>query len=134
MYLVYKEDIINYIPQRIPFIMVDNLISISNNEIVAKVRISDNNVFAKEGIVSFYGILEFIAQSTALGYGFTHENCIGVIGKISDCICIKSTKTNNDILSNISIEKELDKSLLISAKCFQDNQKILKCNMYLYFS
>lgn len=134
MSLVHKEGVTKYIPQRDPFIMVDNLLSIDHNEIVTKVFITNDNIFVKDGIISFYGILEHIAQSTALGYGYTHENCIGVIGKISDCVCIRNPNANNDILSNISIEKSLDKSLLVSAKCFQDNTEILHCNMYLYFN
>lgn len=131
--MVTNEYITTYIPHREPFIMVDTLISVSHNNIITSFSIPANNIFVNNNKLSYYGVLEHIAQSAALGYGYLNGNRIGMIGKITKCTCWREPNIYKSIKTSICIEKTLESSILISAKCLQGQADILECHMYLYF-
>ncbi|QHI36905.1 3-hydroxyacyl-[acyl-carrier-protein] dehydratase FabZ [Kordia antarctica] len=61
-----NKEIIQALPHKVPFIMVDELLYMDANKTIAKLFITEDNVFSKNGFFQEPGIMEHVAQSTAL--------------------------------------------------------------------
>ena len=75
------------IPQRAPIVMVDTLWEYSPTTAVVGLTVLEDNIFVQEGSFSASGLIEHMAQSTALhkGYGYylNHQPApMGYIGAI----------------------------------------------------
>ncbi|TYA73947.1 ABC transporter permease [Seonamhaeicola marinus] len=63
-------DITNFLPHRIPFLMVDNVISISDDHVKTEFTIPENCIFLEEGLLNEAGLIENAAQT-----------CSSIVGK-----------------------------------------------------
>ena len=61
-----NKEIIQALPHKVPFIMVDELVYMDSDKTIAKLYIKEDNNFAKNGYFQEPGIIEHVAQSTAL--------------------------------------------------------------------
>ena len=59
-------EIVNALPHKSPFVMVDELCFMNKIKASAKLFINENNIFVKNGFFQEPGIIEHIAQSAAL--------------------------------------------------------------------
>lgn len=64
------EDILLFIPQREPFVMIDALLSADEEKASTLFTITDTNIFCEQGLFSEAGLLENIAQTVAAGNGY----------------------------------------------------------------
>lgn len=97
------KDIIEYIPQRAPIVMVGKVESYSSNLIVTSLLIEESNLFCSDGFFQECGLIENIAQSAAAMEGCRSDIDgepirIGFIGsikglKISELLPVGSTIT-----------------------------------------
>jgi len=71
-----REDIIQYIPQREPMILVHQLLEYSSKRVVSGFNIEENHVLVSNGVLSEAGLLENMAQTAALskGYEYARKN------------------------------------------------------------
>ncbi|UCG27304.1 MAG: hydroxymyristoyl-ACP dehydratase, partial [Bacteroidales bacterium] len=81
------KDILNYIPQRHPMIMIDQIVDVTESGITTKFLIHPENIFYHNGYFREPGIVENIAQTAAarVGYVCERENRnipLGFIGAV----------------------------------------------------
>ena len=62
--IISKEKIESYIPQREPFIMIDNLVEATPETFKTDFRILADNIFIEKGILREFALIENIAQSS----------------------------------------------------------------------
>ena len=77
------------IPQRNPFVMVDCLYAHTPNQVVAGLSIANTGLFIQENELKEPGLIEHMAQTVALHTGFTYvvkneQAPTGYIGSISN--------------------------------------------------
>lgn len=132
--LVKSENIIDYIPQRSPFVMVGDLVS--RNEVSAKshFQIKDDNIFVSEGKFTVSGLLENIAQTAAanVGYAFIANSLpvpVGFIGAISKVKIFNLPPSNSAIETSIEILQEIFDITLIEGVVKQNGEIIVSCQM-----
>lgn len=65
--IISKEKIESYIPQRAPFIMIDNLIEATTETFKTDFRILPDNIFVEKGVLREFALIENIAQSSSAG-------------------------------------------------------------------
>ena len=63
-------DILRFIPQRAPMVMIDTLIASGEHETLSGFTIDAGNIFADSGLFSESGMVENIAQTAAAGVGY----------------------------------------------------------------
>ena len=68
--LVSKENILTLIPQRPPFVMIDEFSSSSALSTRTKFHVTAENIFADEGMLAEAGLVENIAQTAAARAGY----------------------------------------------------------------
>lgn len=133
---VTKEYIVSYIPQRAPFVMIDNLIEATNERFVTDFIISPDNIFLEDGSLSAYALIENIAQSGAAGLATINAHDMqkpvsGFIGGISKLKVYDLPKVNNTIHTIVRPIAQLGGMFLLKAETLVDDKKMLECEVKL---
>lgn len=124
----------NLIPQKFPFVMVDKLISFSENFITSGFTIEETNIFTKDGIFQEAGLIEHMAQSVALytGYQFYLKNepaPMGYIGAIKSLDIFKLPKVNDNIITKVNVLQEFSGVTLVEISVYLNELEIANGQM-----
>jgi 3-hydroxyacyl-[acyl-carrier-protein] dehydratase len=111
MPILDKVFVENLIPQKFPFVMVDKLLSFSENDIIAGLTVPEGNIFVKDGVFQEAGLIEHMAQSVALytGYQFFLKQepaPTGYIGSIKTMQILQLPKLGEAIVTSVTILHE----------------------------
>jgi len=101
----------NLIPQKSPFVMVDKLLSFSDNEVVAGLTVAEDNIFFYNDKFQESGVIEHMAQSVALftGYQFYLKQepaPTGYIGSIKAIEILELPELNEKIETTVNVLHE----------------------------
>ena len=70
--LADRDDILRYIPQRHPVVMVHDLIAASDDQAITQFAIEPDNIFIDKGLFAEPGLLKHCADSSRhIGYSVT---------------------------------------------------------------
>ncbi len=131
------RDIREFIPQREPILMVDELANVGQDMAVTGFTIrADNCFFIEEnGILSETGLIEHIAQSASAFAGYRAYAAgspsipIGYIGEVKKFHCYRRPGNGEKLHTHITLEAEADGISLISGKVYVDNETIAETQM-----
>ena len=127
------HEVKNFIPQRNPILMVDNLICIVENTATTSYKIKESIFTNDKNIMVKYGLIEHVAQSSALFYGYLHGKSFGMIGKIKNLQICNDLIVDTLITSKISIIKEIGNLVSVTTESYHDQLIIMKSEMLLNF-
>ena len=134
--LVSKEDILNFIPQRAPFVMVDNLLVANEVDgFKTSFQVQSDNIFIENGIVSEGALVENVAQTCAAGFGYisqqqgNKEPQLGFIGAVSKLKVHGVAKPNDVLNTEVSVVSTFDRVSLIQGIVKRDGASLLECQM-----
>lgn len=132
--VIPKESITSYIPHRYPFVMVDNLISVSNEQFESDFFISENNILVTDQIFQEAGLIENIAQTCAASFGYLNraeggEAKIGYIGAISRLELFSLPPVNSKILTVVKQTHQLGTVFLVVGKNYLNDHLLMQCEM-----
>src|SRR5258708_36660060 len=104
-----ETNILPFIPQRSPFVMIDELIACDEQGAKTKLQVRGDNLFFKKGVLTEPALVENIAQTAAvrIGYICSKENKpvpIGYIAAVQNLL-IKGLPKTGDILETEIIIK-----------------------------
>ena len=122
------------IPQRAPIVMVDMLWEYSPTTAVVGLTVLEDNIFVQEGSFSASGLIEHMAQSTALhkGYGYylNHQPApMGYIGAIKHIEIHKLPPVGAHIKTSITIVQEFMDVTLVSIETYLEDVCIAQGEM-----
>jgi len=131
------ETILQFIPQRAPMVMVENLHKAKAGQTVGSLNIKDDNIFCKDGYFQEPGLIENIAQTAAVGVGFEYRNenkdvPTGYIGAVQKLTIHKLPKTGKRIITEINVEHKVFNTTLINGKITCDDELIADCSMKIF--
>lgn len=133
--LVNKDSITQYIPQRAPFVMIDELISATEEGFQTTFTIEESNLFLENGLLSESSLIENIAQTCAAGFGYINsqkgngEGQLGFIGAVSKLTVSNQAKLGDNIATNVTIMTSFDAIHLIEGTATSNGVELLKCQM-----
>ena len=135
--LVTKENIISYIPQKAPFVMIDQLIDTDETTTRTTFRVREDNIFVEEGILREPALVENIAQTAAAraGYLVQKENLpvmVGYIGAIKDLEIFTLPKINDNLETEIEIKNQVFDVTLISGTVRCNGIVLAQCEMKIF--
>ena len=118
-------------------VMIDNIISCYDRDVVTSFFIDEKNIFCKNGFFAEPGLVENIAQSAAAKIGFLtkpgeKEILLGYICSIKDLVINFLPPVNSIITTEIIVENELMGFTIISGKVMSGDNLACKCEMRIF--
>jgi len=109
---IQEIPIIQLIPQRPPFVMVDKVISFNITDAATVLRISEDNLFCDGKVFSSSGIIENMAQSCAARMGCLNlmkgdTVKIGFIGDIRNCDILRHPLAGETLTTHVHIIEDV---------------------------
>ncbi len=134
-----KQAIINYIPQRQPFIMVDDITTHNETSTSTSFKIMANNIFVENNLLKEPALLENIAQTAAAraGYIANTENKpvqVGYIGAIKNVEIFFLPTVGDKLITEITIENQIFNVTLIAGKIRCNNRIVAQCQMKIFIN
>ncbi|WP_261510176.1 hypothetical protein [Chryseobacterium paludis] len=107
-----KDFVESLIPQRFPFVMVNELSEYSENHLISGFVIKEENIFVQDGIFQASGLIEHQAQSVALHTGYKYyllgkEAPTGYIGAIKSFEAEALPKVGDLLKTEVTILNEV---------------------------
>lgn len=112
----------NILPQRRPFIMVDCLTEYSGSGAATELYITDDNILVDNGMLSYSGLIENMAQTCAAIIGYYsryvlgEDVSIGVIGAVRDVRIYSLPEVGQTIHTGIEIVTEVFNVRMVKAR------------------
>ena len=114
--------ILELLPQRPPFIMVDHLTNYSETQSSCDLTVRADNVFCENGKLAAAGLIEHIAQTCAARLGYFNKYVLkagvrlGFIGEVKDLDIIRLPREGEQIETTITVVQEIFDVTLVSAE------------------
>ena len=134
---IIGNDIFRLIPQRNPFVMVDEFEATGNNTAQTALYVRIDNFFAlPDGTMAETGLIEHIAQSAAALVGYQQEDLkeprIGLIGEVKRFNCLRRPKSGQLIRTDIKFGFSFENVTLVEGHCCIGDEEIANAKLKLF--
>jgi len=131
------EDILKFIPQRAPMVMVEKLHKAEGGQTIGSFEVKKENIFCEDNYLQEPGLIENIAQTAAVGVGFEYRNenkdvPTGYIGAVQKLTIHQLPKVGKSIFTEINVEHKVFNTTLINGKITCGNELIADCKMKIF--
>ncbi|MCQ2975864.1 MAG: hydroxymyristoyl-ACP dehydratase [Bacteroidales bacterium] len=131
------EQIKTFIPQREPILMVDKLFQVSDSDVETGLTIADNNIFVDGNMFCEPGIIEHIAQSSAVFAGYNdwinkRPISLGYIGEIKKFNLEFLPKIGDNLVSYLSVVSQALNITLMNATTKVDDKIVATCKIKIF--
>lgn len=135
--MAHKQNILKYIPQRPPFVFVDDIISVTDKQTITTFQIKEGNLFCEEGIFYEAGMIENIAQTVAAGYGYrlnkkNEKPKIGLIGAVKDLKVFYRPKAGCSIRTVTELITNFENAMVVQGTIFDKEKPIITCQINIF--
>ena len=135
-------NILELLPQRPPFIMVDKLIHYDPIITKSVLTVREDNMFCKDGIMEEAGLIENIAQTCAARIGYKEKTepdrdgviKIGFIGLIKKMELFRNPLVGEVLNTTIVIKEEVLNLTLVETKIEIGEELIAVCEMKVFLT
>lgn len=124
-----------YIPQRPPFVLVDNLLSCNDDIVVTDFHIPHDHILVENGFLSEAGLIENVAQTCAARIGWI--NCdkpvaIGVIGAVNNFEHSSLPAAGETITTTVTLTSAVFEAIIVHAETQCNERPIAQCDMKVF--
>jgi predicted hotdog family 3-hydroxylacyl-ACP dehydratase len=135
--MVVDKNIIQFIPQKPPFVMIGELLFADDTITKTSFRIDKDNVLVIDDVFAEAGVLENIAQTAAVGKGFLSQQAnvpvsIGYIGAIKNFEIFGLPKIEDIIITEVTVKDQVFNVTIVEGKCWCNNTLIAQCEMKIF--
>lgn len=133
--MIYTKDkIARIIPQRPPFVMIDNLISAEKESFVSNFKIEADNIFLSDDRLEPYGMIENIAQTTAAGLSYTIRDPKkrpeeGFLGSIAKLKVVGEPKIGDLITTRVTLKMSFENMYKVYGACYNGEELLLESEL-----
>jgi len=130
-------DILELIPQRAPFVMVDRLVSMEDRSATSVFQVTEGNIFVKDGLFQESGLMENMAQTAAAMEGYRarsrgEEVKNGYIGGLKN-LEIDALPAVGTVLTTMVTESNfVMNTSILEGEIRAGDQRIARCEMKVY--
>ena len=132
-------NILPYIPQRPPFVMIETLEACDDTGASTSFLVKDENIFTQNGSLTEPALIENIAQTCAarIGYICQQENKpvpVGFIGAVQN-LRINSLPSVGDVLeTRITIKNQIFNATIVDGEINCNGETIASCEMRIFIA
>lgn len=130
-------NILDLIPQRAPFLMVDGLIAIEARAATSVFRVTDENILVRDGRLQESGIIENMAQTAAAMLGFHMregggEIKKGYIGGIKKLEILSLPETGDQLTTEVREIHDVMNASILQGEVRIGEKKIAACELKVF--
>lgn len=134
---IVGEDIFRLIPQRNPFVMVDEFETTGESAAQTALYVRTDNFFIlPDGTLAETGLIEHIAQSAAALAGYQQKDRdkpqIGLIGEVKHFECLLRPKTGCLIRTSIVFGFSIGNVALVEGRCYIQEEEIAHAKLKIF--
>lgn len=136
------EQLLKFIPQRSPMVMIDKLFFSDAEKCITGLHISEGNIFCNDGLFREPGLIENMAQTAAVHSGYnasTEEKDgeykgapIGFIGAIKDLKIHFLPSVYSEIVTEIKITHQIFDATVVNASISSNGDKVAECELKIF--
>lgn len=135
--IVDKKDILNYIPQRPPIVLISRIYSCDESSIVSGFDIVNEHIFTQNGYLNESGLIENMAQTAAAMAGYlavskNQKPAVGFIGNIKDLVIHALPKEGEEIVTQVITKTQVMNVSIILAKVYNQDSVFAQCEMKIF--
>ncbi|MEO6316908.1 MAG: 3-hydroxyacyl-ACP dehydratase [Chitinophagaceae bacterium] len=135
--IVLKENIESLIPQRPPFVMIDELTGSDGSFTSTRLEVRADNIFVQNGVLTEPGLLENIAQTAAAraGYEAKKEKApvrVGYIGAVKNFEVFHLPAVGEVLETSIILGNQVFDVSVINGTITCGERIIAKCEMKIF--
>ncbi len=132
-------EILRYIPQAPPMVMVDQVIEADETHTVCTFQVKPDGLFVSEGSLSESGLTENMAQTAAAGVGFlchrrNEEVPVGYIASIRNLIIHQLPVVGSELNTVIIVTDNVMDVSFVQGTVRLNNQAIATCEMRIFLN
>lgn len=132
-----RDSIESLIPQRPPFVMVDELVWSDEKSSRTVFVAQKDNIFVENGLLREAGMLENIAQTAAARAGFTAEKDkepvrVGYIGAVKNFEVFNLPAVADTLETEIIVSHQVFDVTVIKGSISCNNQLLATCEMKIF--
>ncbi len=132
--MMQKFDILELIPQRRPFVMVDELVHYDPVVTRTRFTVAPECIFVEDGRLSEFGLVENIAQTCAARMGYMNLTGgegvkIGFIGAIKRLEILRLPEAGSLLETTIEVVGEVMALTLVNARVECGGEVLARCEM-----
>lgn len=132
-----ENDILRYIPQKPPMVMIGKLHSVADKKTTTSFLIREDNIFCKDGFLKEPGLIENMAQTSAAGAGYLagqeqKEPSVGYIGGIKNLHIDEYPPVGSEIITEVVVAHEVFDATIVIGKIFLENRLIASCELKIF--
>lgn len=115
-------NVLELLPQRPPFVMVDCLTDYSETATSSRLTIRPDNVFVEDGEFAAPGLVEHIAQTCAARLGYYNKYILksgvrlGFIGEVKDLSVVRLPREGETLCTTVTVMQEIFDVTVVSAE------------------
>ena len=126
-----------YIPQRPPFVMIDEVVEANEKYTKTIFTILENNVLTENGFFTAGGLIENMAQTAGAGTGYMAISNgkpmpMGYIAALKNVHIIALPKVNDTIITETTFEQALLNFHLVKGKVMAGDKEIANCEFKIF--
>jgi len=135
--IVSQENILSVIPQRTPFVMIDQLLGCDEECSSTRFTVAQNNVLVDNGELTEAGLIENIAQTAAAGVGYLMRQkggtpVTGYIAAIKNLAIFGLPRVGNVIDTTVTIDRQIFDVTMIHGHIKNNGMLLAECEMKIF--
>lgn len=130
------NSILDIIPQRPPFVFVDEVVTVNGLSAILSYRVSPSCPLLSDGYLSIAGVLEHVAQSCAARIGYLQSQTnqpirIGYIGGVKSIEVLRNPKAGELLTTEVNLREEVFDISLLSCTTRVEDEVIAQTTIKL---
>lgn len=135
--ILEAEQILSYIPQRPPIVMIDKLWESNDEGTKTGLFIRPDLLFVENGRFTEPGLMENIAQTGAIRAGYYHISRnepvpLGFIGDFKNLQIYQLPEVGQEITTIVQLKQEVLGISVFEGKVFLQEQLLVSCEMKIF--
>ncbi len=132
-----KINILDYIPQRPPVVMVDAFHGVEGDCSRSGFTVPADHIFCTDGMLDECALIENMAQSAALRVGWLSVSSgrpvpLGFIGSVGKCDMVRKVRAGETLLTTIRVVAELGDVTLAEATVTSAGERVATCTLKIF--
>jgi len=138
MHDLLNKPIIDFIPQRAPFVLVDHILECNSDFTLSKFKVEETHLLCVNGVLQEGGLVENIAQTAAAGHGiFMHsqnKNVVrGFIGSIKKLKIQSLPKIGTELVTKVeNLSEVMNVNIIKGSVSDQKGNLYAECEMNIF--